>query len=280
MGLLDDLQARAEEIKAEERARSAELAARDQYYQETLKPVMLLARNYLGEVIGNLNVIQPDIRPRYPLDPASKVGISLTQADYRLDFDNPDDPHQLDIRCTCTLEQPLEMRVSGPAAVKRQTDLLESYKFFYHRKDERGQRHNVTAATFFLEGPVRVHIRLLADAAERCIHILLRNIEEQPVQRYRFAPQQVDQGLLERLGRVLIREETTLVKVEVNAEVREQLRQRIERDKRAREEDLASAMAARDEELASLQRAGLGNRTKTAVAAGKERLLRLTGRRK
>jgi hypothetical protein len=227
---------------------------------------MVQAYGYLSEIVDNLNIVAPDIHPSYPLNPLLRQGVALNQTDYRFSFDNRKSPRQIDILCTCTLDQPQEFHVATEEAVVKHADLLRSYKFHHHQRNRLDKLHNIRGATFILEGPMKVHMRVFAHAADKCIYIDLRNLEDQPYKRYKLSPDKVDDELLERLARLLIREESTLVEVKVCDNVRDELRRRLELEKRRDEEDLAQAYADLEAERLAEKNAKLINRAKRAVA--------------
>jgi hypothetical protein len=273
MALLDDLQHQVEKIQEEKLERQVELEAQEEFYDVQLRPAMSRARDYLAEIIDNLRIVVPQIYPSYPLNPQLQKGVTLKQIDYEFDYDNGKSPRQLVIRCSCILEQPHQFDVKSKDAVLQHTDLLESYRFPYHRKDYRDKRHDVRSATFTLEGPMRVYIRLLADAVDRCIYIDLRNIEQQAVKRYKFSPQQIDDVLLERLAQLLVRKESLLVNVEVSTNVRDELRRKLEIEKRRDEEDLARGLAILEAEKLAAEEARPINRARRAAASGVDKVL-------
>ena len=271
MGLLDELKHKAEKIRAEEQAQQDAQRDLENYYQASLKPVMLEAYRYLSELVNHLQVVRPDVLAEYPLNPLQPEGTRLQQSDYRFEYDDPRQPRQLDILCQCALESPLEFDVNGREAAERHTALLDSYRFFYHRKDRRDERQTVVGARFILEGPMRVQVRILADPDNRCIHVLLRNLESEPMRRYRFNPEQLDHHRLERLGRVLLREERALVQVEVSPAVRQQLRARLDEEARLKAETLEKFRA--EDRLAGRSTGrGVTDRARRIVSAGKDRL--------
>ncbi|RLA50125.1 MAG: hypothetical protein DRR42_13985 [Gammaproteobacteria bacterium] len=279
MGLLDDLKLEVQKIRAEELERNAEFESQEKFYDEYLKPVMVRTYGYLSEIVGNLNIVVPDIHPSYPLNPSLKHGVTLNQANYEFHFDNRKSPRQIDILCTCILDQPQEFHVATEEAVVKHADLLKSYKFHYHQRNRLDKLHNIRGATFILEGPMNVHIRVFAHAADKCIYIDLRNLENQPFKRYKFSPDKVDDELLERLARLLIREESTLVEVKVCDNVRDELRRRLELEKCRDEEDLAEAYAHMEAERLAEKNAKLINRTKRAVAEGVGQVLKAFSKR-
>ena len=129
---------------------------------------------------------------------------------------------------------------------------------------------------------MKVAIRLLAHSGDRCIYVLLQNLEDRPVKRYRYSPQQVDEGLFDRLGRLLLREEAQLVTRKVDDDVRERLRRQIEEERRQRERELARIAAEQEAERLAEQEGRLGRRARRALEGGldavSERLNRLSGK--
>jgi hypothetical protein len=279
MGLLDDLKLEVQKIRAEELEQNVEFESQEKFYDEYLKPVMVRSYGYLSEIVDNLNIVAPDIHPSYPLNPSLKHGVTLSQTNYEFHFDNRKSPRQIDIICTCALDQPQEFHVATKDAVVKQADLLKSHKFHYHQRNRLDKLHDIRGATFILEGPMKVHIRVAANAADKSIYIDLRNLGDQPYKRYKFSPDKVDDELLERLARLLIREESTLVEVEICDDVRDELRRRLELEKRRDEEDLAEAYAHMEAERLAENDAKLINRTKRAVAEGVGQVLKVFSKR-
>jgi len=275
MGLLDDLQTEVKKLKADELKQDAELRAQEEFYSTELQPVMVLAYNYFSEIIENLRIVAPDIRPAYPFDPLEKQLVTLHQSDYEFDFDSAKSPRQLNIYCTCKLGNPIEFHVPTKDAVLKYSELLESYGLPFHCKNHLDKLYDIRGGTFLLEGPLNVHIRILAHPADRCIYILFRNLEDQPTKRYKFLPDTINNELLERLARLLIREESRLVEVAVCDDVRDALRSQVEEEKRRKEEDLAQAYIHIEAEKLAEEEARLVNRTKRAMTVGVERVSKI-----
>jgi hypothetical protein len=82
MGLLDDLQVRADKIKFELQQRQNDIELQQDFYEAELKPVMLLAYEYFARLIENLKLVKPRINPGYPLNPTQKSEVILNQTDY------------------------------------------------------------------------------------------------------------------------------------------------------------------------------------------------------
>ena len=275
MGLLDDLKSEADRLKDAELDKEAELSLQQAFYTEQLRPVMLRADKYFSELVSTLATVAPEVRPVYPLDPTPGKSLSLEQADYSFHSDSGENPLQVDVICSCTMERPMEYRVRGKNAVENYAALLAAYKFPHHRKNELDKRHEVISATFILEGPMKAQIRILADAAERSVFVEIFNIEDQPFKRYKLAPEKVNEALLDRMARLLVREESQLVEQQqISEDVREELRRKVEQDKRRAEQAQAELDAQVALEAQAEQESRLISRARRAVADATSNLAR------
>lgn len=265
MGLLDDLQKEIRNIRAQEIRQNAELRAQQAFYQDHLRPAMLRAHDYFAEVVKNLNIVAPDVKATYPLNPLLEKGVVLKQSQYSFRSDNKDNPHEIDISCKCILDKPHEFFLNGQKSVVAHADLLDRYNFPYHRKNRLDRHYEIRGATFILEGPLLVNIHIAANPANECIQITFRNVERQAIKRYRFPPERINMEFLDRLAKVLIRQVPQLLQQKVDDKLRIQLRNRINREKRLNEDDLARAYAENAAAKTAEKNGNLVDRTRSAV---------------
>ncbi len=275
MGILDELKTEVLKKQQKELDHDGESKAQEKFYRQHLQPLMLRAQTYLADVVENLNIVVPEIYPRYPLDPALADGIRLRQADYVFRTDDELNPRRLDLICDCTMEQAHQFLAPTKEAVKRSAELLESRKFPHHCRNQLDERHHVISATFILEGPLKAHVCILAHPEDRCVYIILQNLEELPFKRYKFVPKKVDAELLDRLVRVLLRKESKLLEVKLSDDVRDELRRKLELEKRHKADELAKALAFQEAETRAEEEAKLVNRAKRAVASAAGEVLKV-----
>jgi hypothetical protein len=280
MSLLEDLQKEVREIKEDEVEKNAELEVQQAFYDSSLLPVMTQVCSYFEEIVENLNIIKPDIQAKYPFIPNSERGVSLKQSHYKFRSDNRNHPRQVDINCRCALEKPYEFYLATQKAVEAHVDLLNSYNFPFHRKDQLNSNHEMVGARFFLEGPIHVHIRITASPGDRKVHVALRNMGEQPIKRYKLSPDDVSGEFLERLAKLLLREITQLREVKLGENYRHQLQTQIESENREEEEALAQAYADRESlRLAEESRTYI-NRSRVAVVEKAQAIRKLLSERR
>lgn len=246
MNLLDELKEEVRRIKAREFRQTAELQAQSEYYSAHLRPAMLRAYEYFAAVVENLNIVEPDIHVRYPLNPLLEHGVGLKQSQYKFRADNKESPRQIDLFCRCTLEKPQDFYLSSLKQIQAHTELLDSYDFAYHRKNRLDRHHDIRGATFILEGPMMAHVRITANPADKSIRFVLRNIEPEPIKRYSFSPDAIDDELLERVAKVLLRRIPKLVERTVDSAFRAQLQDRIAQERQETAQDIAMAYAEQD----------------------------------
>lgn len=283
MGIQDELQAEVDRIRASEAREQARLDSQDAYYREHLRPAMLRATAYFRELIDKLSVVEPSITVRYRLNPYQPDGVALKQSKYRLRVDSEENPKLVDVLCTCTLDRPREFFVANARMAESRSKILNDYGFPHHRKNKLDGFLNICGATFILEGPMTVRIRILADAEQRAVEIELRNFFDEPEARYhRFRPEQLDDDMLDRLAQLLLRKIPQLVETRVSDEVRDQLRTRLRVEQLTRERELESARRelAAEEEAARAARPinRLRGHLDTLAARGRA-LLSRAGRR-
>ena len=274
MTLLTELQSKVAAVEADERARSAEIQAQAEFYNLELRPVMVRINEYFKEIIESLNVIKPEISARYPLDPESSIGVELRQSNYYYNYDNIEAPRQIDIICECHLGKPTIFHVPTKLKVEDYSRALNDYDFSYDQKNHLDNFYEIRGATFTLEGPLKAQIRITASAADRCVFIHLRNIEHEPMKRYRFAPSDLKDEVLERLARMLLREESQLAEVSVSTDFRLTLQQQLEEEKLQVEKHIAESMAHIESERLAEQEAKLLNRGKRIISLNANRVIK------
>jgi hypothetical protein len=267
MSLLNELDKQVAAIEDQKSRHKSELQEQAVFYRDELRPVMIQALEYFSDIVQKLNIVKPEIHPNYPLNPLSEKPLSLIQQDYSLDFDNRAEPRQIDIFCSCDLPYPQKFYVPSRDAARAYADRLHSYGFPHQHKHHLDKYLDISGATFFLEGPMSVHIRVRADSVERRIEVCLYNLETQPFKRYRLLPGDFNNTLLQRLARLLLREESVLVKIDLSTDYRARLRQQIDQERAEKQRQCAESPDKADSSGSSKLDKGMGQRAKKAVAS-------------
>jgi hypothetical protein len=228
---------------------------------------MVQTREYLDEIVCNINEIEPDIKCAYPLNPDSTESVYFSQSDHKFFYDDIRNPQKIDINCKCSLKGTAEFFVPTKASVEKYAELLTSHGLTFHQKNMLDEFYNIRSANFFLDEVMPANISVQAHLADRCIYVYLRNFTKEPLKRYRLAPEQLTPVVLEKIARILLREETELIKVSVPDPVREQLQSQIKSEQLEKKKEIASGLAYLESVRLTEKEVNLVNRVKNAVLA-------------
>jgi hypothetical protein len=111
-------------------------------------------------------------------------------------------------------------------------ELLDRYGLPYDRKNHLNAKYEVESATFTLQGPLKVRLCLSADNDKARIRVDMWALEDRPHCYYSVKPERLDTELLERMAKVLTRQERRLFATEVSEGAREALRHKLEASQR------------------------------------------------
>ncbi|MEP5568583.1 MAG: hypothetical protein ABJN62_12155 [Halioglobus sp.] len=273
MSLIESLRNEVEIRESEHAAILAEREAQQTYYEDSLKPSMQEARSYFLEVVRNLKFLKTVTPVSLPMAPDGESLVAMEQSGYEFFYDNANNPMRLDIVCECLVSGAQRFYLSTPDKVAQYTEFLDGLHFSYHRKTELDSKYEIRNATFELEGPLKVGVTIEASLADRCIYIYMRNVEGLAKKRYRFAPEKVDTALMERLARLILRQEETLVNVTLPNEVRNELSMQVMAERQEREKDLKIAIEEmRLERLAEVEARKLSTKVKNLTQLMKSKM--------
>lgn len=274
MALRDELRKEVADIKSQQQRESEKREADEAYYKEQLMPAMAQVHAYFSEVISNLQIIVPEVFPSYPLNAISENDVKLRQCDYKYRVDDGKAPREVDVLCQAVLDRPIDFYVPTRERAEKHSALLDAYDFAYHRKNFLDKHFNIKGATFFLEGPMHINIRISASAQDRCLYIDLRNLGDQKSKRYKFQAKDFTEEFFDRLANLLLHKEAYLIPPKVDRVRREELRRQLDIENEQKEKDLAAALELQEQRKQSEKEAMLRNKTKRAVAEGSRSLLK------
>ena len=252
MGVLDDLKQRAEQLKAEEARVAEQRAERLEQARDVLSPALSRLYAYLDELVQQLEVVHPTVRMDFRI---RDVGVleGLTQGSYRVSRDG--DVHSTQrVTFSCLLENRRHYRfeLSIPGQVDAWLTQLRSHGLKVDHAqvlEENSIGHRVWVN---IAGHVPVRLRFEADVDSGSLLLLIQNFDEIGESRHRIRPEQVDEALLDELGRYLLRKPNRFLKLEVPAEVRDRLRRRIEEDQQRKRDELGGPVGALSARIRSL----------------------------
>ncbi len=264
MGLLDDLKSQAEQ-KNKPAGEQPASAGADEFYRAQVKQRMIMANDFLTQLVNQLNEMKLVIKAEYPFKPGGKK-VTLLQQGYKVYSDNITDPRQITLSFNCILANPTNYDVSGRGPALAQGELLERFQFKHEKLEARDQNQMVKGARFKLQGPLQLKCVLQFDEAKLIIKLLLTNFVGPGTSQYNLKPEQLDKTFMEHLGKYLLRKEAKLFQEEISDEAKAMLRKRLQQEQLQREAELRAVEEQRKAEETARKQNSTTEQLKRAVS--------------
>lgn len=278
MGLLDDLKNQAEEEKVLEEEQATRQAQGEQFYEQELKPRLMMAFEFFNQLTKHLEALKTETRVDYQLLPGGGT-VSLRQGGYKVLIDSSKTPKKLDFMLECSFDQPVEFDTEGGMVVQNHIDLLDRYGLRYQKEEKKGPGGQIISAKFVLGAPLPLKATIEADVDAGDIKLIIRNFSQPGYIKYPIKVEQFTEAFLDRLGSFIIRKQANLFgSQEISEETKRKLREKILAEKNMREQELVEAEKLRQQEEAEARakaqaaRDQLKKNVNAKVTQGKESL--------
>lgn len=241
MGVLDRLEKEARASRQRREAAAASRARQASAAHARLAPALERAARYLQALATHLGELDRSVSARYRLDDEGELP-DLRQHGYRVARDEGEEDeggHDAGVRLLfeCTGPAVLELHIDGHARAEALVRRL--------REARLSCRASATSQRIMevqVDSKVPVRVRLSPDLERGCVWLELRNLDAIGVQRYPFAPERVDEELLDAVANLVLREPSRFAELTgsvVDDDRREDLQHRLARAQRRRDAELA-----------------------------------------
>ncbi|MEN8179300.1 MAG: hypothetical protein ABFS39_11895 [Pseudomonadota bacterium] len=255
MSLLDELKQQAEQQRKNDDQSTAE-ARREAVYQQNLRPRMHAVLNYLSELSEQLKVVDPDVRHDFSLPGIGEVK-GLRQAGYIVNADNTDQTKIIRLRFHCVADSEKEYAVKPKSTGTETRDFLESQNMRYAEWPIRDNTQQVVGINFQLKLKVEIQCIFQVDLEQSAIKMVTTNFNAFGVDRSVVQPERITDEWLDNLGNYILRRNQNLHNLEIGDSEKALIRQRLETEKKARQQELELAMQQEREELEERRRNSL-----------------------
>lgn len=237
MGILDDLKNQSEILKADEAQETKRQADLLKFYQENLHPKMLQLYTFLNELVEHLNYIKKETKALYPVTPDGSMH-GFKQADYKVTIDSANEVKEINLRFYCNLDESLIFELENSERIQRYTDVLHSYRIEFDQTDNKDSNYELISSKFKVVGPVPVNVILQGDIATSSIHLILNNFEKPGASKHTFKERHITEKFIDDFGRFILRQNPEFLKLEIEEEHKEKIRQNIQEDLIQRQEEI------------------------------------------
>lgn len=240
MGILDDLKNQSQLQKAKEQQEQQRQADLVQYYQDEIQPKMLQLYSFMNELVEHLNYLNKETPVNYPVMPDGTM-LVFNQSEYKVTIDSAKEIKNINLRFFCKLEKPLRFEIENEERIERYNEVLTSYRIPFDRKDTKDHDFKLIKASFEVSGPITAHIIFKGDVENSQVELLLTNVEKPGTQKHVLKDRHITETFIDGLGKYILRENPEFLKLKIDDEDKEKIRQRVQEDQLRRQMELEEA---------------------------------------
>jgi hypothetical protein len=250
MALLDDLKAESEkrlraELEQQRReARTVRQRQEDREYRNRLLPAMTRILTYLSQLSDHLNYIKPATKPRFTIPGHGDLEVRK-QIGYRVSVDSHQVLRRITLQFQAIGNTPLQFKVTPLSMANDLDDLLEEHRLDFTITEYRDGYQHLVGRNFEVRPAVPVTVRIEADVESTRICVSFTNFASPSTRRVNYLPEQITDQFLDDLGNYVLRKSDKLTQLEIPAEIRERLRQRMEAEKQQEERPRRSGLLSK-----------------------------------
>lgn len=272
MGLLDDLEKQAEQLREDEALKADQSAQREALWKDSLEPAMRALEDYLKRLTENLALLKKRIRIVYTvhgygdvvayIDPVFVLRNETGQRSYSITLEM--------VGQVASEECPL-LVADSMTRVKTLSSVLQQHRLGGMFDTSKNINGDVTAAKFQARGKIPMLLTIQADQESASARFAFSNMEGFGQSARQFTAAQMNHELFDALGRFLTREDSGFAQESLGENVRRDLQVRLHREQAQREWESTLATQLADDEAAVLR--SLDPSLRPGLLGGLRRLL-------
>ena len=247
MGVLDDLRKKSAEQRANEDAARRRKEEQQAFYQQEIRPRLEQIFTYLNELADQLNYIKPDLKYTYVLPGGVKLA-NLKQKDYSMEADSRDNMTKIAFKFFCLDEGKVKFSVDNKKTMDKLNEFMHECRLRYLTSQIKDDKQNVIGADITVENIVPIGFQFNADIENGNIILWIRNFEKLGIRKIMLLPRQVNEKMLDDLGKYIVREVDRFMQLDIDEQSKKELQEKIKQDKIRRELELKVAEQIRQEE--------------------------------
>jgi hypothetical protein len=227
MGILDELREQADQRRGDEQERAERESERSAYYRNELLPRMRVIYAYLFELVQHVNYLQPEVCLAYQFEGLGRLE-GFCQGPYQLTTEGGGNLKRVTLSCEAVRDKTFEHETTTRQELERMKNYFWRNRLPFQANAAGAER----GVRFIFEGRVPVVCAFEVDFATGAIVLTMRNVDRLGMDRFSFKPEQVDEVLLDRFARFVLRRDDGLIALEMSEEDRDRLRRMLHEQKR------------------------------------------------
>lgn len=236
MSLLDDLKAeserrlRAELAQQRHQTRTEQEGQEEGEYRSRILPAMTRILSYMSQLTDHLNYVKPAVKPHFTIPGHGDLEL-YKQIGYRVSADSRQRLTRITLQFQAIGNTPLSFKVTPLSMANDLDDLLVEHGLDFTIADYRDGYRHLVGRNFEIRAKIPVTVQVDADIKDTRIRVSFTNFNTPSTRRVTYPPEDITEQFLDDLGNYILRKSDKLTQLEIPAEVRERLRQRMEAEK-------------------------------------------------
>lgn len=227
MGLLDDLEYKALQLRREEELGKEELARRRVRFQETIRPVVGRIYEYVRELTNHINYLKPENTVVYQVPRFGEIKATIVP-DYRIRVSKDDNQASVVIETTAAIPvNTSRVFIEQESRVGDLENALLDAGISARQINHRDHAGVITSASFQVYGNIRRVAVVSCQVLDDDIQFKFTNFDVIGEMERRHSPEEVDDGFMDRLGRFLVAQDSDFLLEVRDEDDRDQIRQQI-----------------------------------------------------
>ncbi|WAR45078.1 hypothetical protein [Methylomonas rapida] len=236
MGILDQLKQEAAEKQKLQESQTNLQKQREDRYRAAILPAMQKAFKFMQELVEYLNFLEHAVVVEEYSNQYPQFG-QMKQQDYKIYTDNHggfadvDRLMQINVRFFCVGFGSFSYNLEGQNRIEREVAFLTSRNVHFDWKLLDG-RSAIPSAVFTITRRIPVRFRFEVDYDNSKIHLLINNHENFNAYKKAFAPEDVNDELLDEIARFMLRKDSDFIRLEITSVQRQRIKNLVEQKRR------------------------------------------------
>jgi hypothetical protein len=231
VALLDELEQEAQRRKASAGDAEKRKVEREEIFRTQIEPGMTALYEYLQKLTTSLKVLTPKKQQRYTLAGYGEV-IGYIEHDYELQISTQTGSKEIKLSFPCAVasDECATIEVQGATKIKAVVGSFQRYHLggvFDPKKDASG---DVVSARFNAKGRITLTATFTGDVESATVKMTFSNFESLGMVTKTVTGAQLNDVLLDDIGRFLTREPNNLMHETLSDAYRNQLRSKVQQD--------------------------------------------------